>query len=214
MRSLQKALSARRGAPERTPRQPVGRGLPSQRRRRLACRNERRSSRPGQGCLCRRPSGQALVERSHRPVRRDRRLDRLVFARDDEAPVVGVVEIDIELGDNRWPRRRVDASRAPYLIMPKIGALNTSAASQIASAIFGVARGHAIKRAVRLDVVERHALGFEERLERADLVDQTVGELIASDLHLPPPEPLRSGSDGCAPTLTPCFLASCTVVRM
>ena len=82
-----------------------------------------------------------------------------------------------------------------------IGVLNTSAASQIASS-YGVAGGHAIERAVRLDVVQRHAFGFKKTLERADLVDDAIGKLLASDLHFATAEALpvrqrrmRSDSD-------------------
>src|SRR5262249_38230556 len=53
-----------------------------------------------------------------------------------------------------------------------------------------IARGHAVERAVRLDVVEGHALGLEKAPEGTDLVDQAVGELLAPDLHLASPEAL------------------------
>jgi hypothetical protein len=55
------------------------------------------------------------------------------------------------------------------------------------------ARGHAVERAVRLDVVELHALGLEEAFERADLIDDAIGELFPGDLHLAAAEALEVG---------------------
>jgi hypothetical protein len=46
---------------------------------------------------------------------------------------------------------------------------------------------------MRLDVVELHALRIEEALERADLIDDAVGELVAVHLHLAPAEALQVG---------------------
>ena len=46
---------------------------------------------------------------------------------------------------------------------------------------------------MRLDVVELHALDVEEGLERADLVDQAVRQLLAAHLHLAPAEALQVG---------------------
>ena len=59
-----------------------------------------------------------------------------------------------------------------------------------------VARGHAIEGAMRLDVVERHALGLEKALERADLIDQAIRHFLAADLHLAATETLQIRQGG------------------
>ena len=112
-----------------------------------------------------------------------------MLARDDEAPVVGVVEIDIELGDQSMAAGRVHAF---VLRIDHAEDWRLEHVGRVADGVgdLGVAGGHAVERAVRLYVVERHTLGFEEALERADLVDETIGELIASNLHFSPPKPL------------------------
>ena len=43
---------------------------------------------------------------------------------------------------------------------------------------------------MRLDVIERHVLSFEEAFQRADLVDKAVGEFVSPDLHLATAEAL------------------------
>jgi hypothetical protein len=67
---------------------------------------------------------------------------------------------------------------------------------------------------VRLDVVERHALGVEEALQRADLVDDAVGQFLAADLHLAAAEALQVGQRRMRADLDAMRLASATVVRM
>ena len=69
-----------------------------------------------------------------------------------------------------------------------------------------LARRHAVEHAVRLDVVEGHALGLEEASKRPDLVDQKVGELGPRDLHLAPPEALQVGKRRVRADLDPVLL--------
>jgi hypothetical protein len=54
-------------------------------------------------------------------------------------------------------------------------------------------RRHAIERAMGLDVIERYALGIEERLQSAHLIDQAVGQLRRIHLHLAAAETLKIG---------------------
>jgi hypothetical protein len=44
---------------------------------------------------------------------------------------------------------------------------------------------------MRLDMVQRHALGVQEPLQGADLIDDAVGQLFAANLHLAPTEALQ-----------------------
>jgi hypothetical protein len=69
-----------------------------------------------------------------------------------------------------------------------------------------LAGGHAVERAVRLDVVEGHALGIEEALERAYLVDEAVRHLLPADLHLAPAEALAVGERRVGAHLDPVLL--------
>jgi len=49
---------------------------------------------------------------------------------------------------------------------------------------------------VRLDVVQRDALRLEETLERADLVNQAIGQFFPTDFHFAPAESLQIGQRG------------------
>jgi hypothetical protein len=53
--------------------------------------------------------------------------------------------------------------------------------------------GHAIERAVRLDVIEHHAFGIQECPERADLVEQAVRQLFAGRSSFPCAKTLQIG---------------------
>jgi hypothetical protein len=49
---------------------------------------------------------------------------------------------------------------------------------------------------MRLDVVELHALALKKAFERADLIDDTVGQFFRAHLHLAPAETLQVGQGG------------------
>ena len=54
-------------------------------------------------------------------------------------------------------------------------------------------RRHPIERAMRLDVKQLHAFTFEKALQRADLIDDAIGQLFGPHLHFAPAEPLKIG---------------------
>ena len=56
-----------------------------------------------------------------------------------------------------------------------------------------VTRRHAIERAVRLDVVERDALGIEKSLQRADLIGDEIRHFRRCNDHRPAAEALQVG---------------------
>src|SRR5947209_4948022 len=134
----------------------------------------------------------ALLERAHSAVRGDLRFDRLVVARDDQPSVVGVVEIDVEFRDEAVPALRVHAlvlrvDHAEEGGLEDVGGV----ADRVGD--LRVARRHSVQRAVRLDVMKRHSLRVKKALERTDLVDEAVRQLVAADLHLTTAEPLSIG---------------------
>ena len=103
-----------------------------------------------------------------------------MLARDDQCAVVGIVEIGIEFGDEPM-------ARAPYRRFSC--RVSDHAHERHLEHLGGVADGlrhlfrprrHAVERAVRLDVVERHAFGLEKALQRADLIDDAVGQFFAA----------------------------------
>ena len=90
----------------------------------------------------------------------------------------------------RWPRARVDgfvqgADHAEQGRLEHVG--------RVAHGVrhFLVSRGHAVERSMGLDVVERHAFRLQKSLQGADLIDQTVGQLLAADFHFAAAETLQ-----------------------
>src|SRR5205085_2853266 len=113
--------------------------------------------------------------------------------------LIAVVEIRIELGDETVAALRENGlvQRTDHPHQRRLEDVR-----RIAEGVryFLAPRRHAVKRAMRLDMIQLHALGLEEALERADLIDEAVGELLAGDFHLAAAEALeirqgRMGSD-------------------
>ncbi len=57
----------------------------------------------------------------------------------------------------------------------------------------GILRSHVVERAVRLHVMQSHALGAGERFERTGLIEHEVVALLRGNLHRPAPESLQIG---------------------
>ena len=124
----------------------------------------------------------------------------VMFAGDDQRAVGAIVEIGVEFGDEAMAACRIDrfvqrAGHAQDRHVEDVGGV----ADRMRDLL--LPRGHAVEAAVRLDVVERHALGLEKPAQRADLVDHAVGHLVAAHLHLAPAEALagRAARDGRRP---------------
>ena len=106
------------------------------------------------------------------------------------AAVVVIVEVGVELGDHFEPAGGIDglvqrAFHAEYGLLE-----NQRGVANGVRHLF-VPRRHAVERPVRLDMVQRHALGGEEAGQRADLIDEAIGQLVPAQLHLASTEALQ-----------------------
>ena len=130
---------------------------------------------------------------------------RVMFARDDQAAIGAVFQIGVEFRDEPVPARGVDllvqsAGHAQKRHLEDIGGIADGMGDVL------LPRRHAVKAAVRLDMVQRHPLGLQKPAERADLVDQAVGHLLPVHLHLAPAKALQIGQAGMRADLHPMLL--------
>ena len=155
----------------------------------------------------------ALFDRAERALGGSCRVVGLVLARDDEVAVPVVFQIGIELGPPGQAAPRVDG------VVHGAGLSDQGHTEDLRGIGRGlgamlVLRGHAEERAVRLDVVEGRAGRFQEALERADLIDQEIAQLLALHLHLAAPKTLAVGERRVRADFTPCASARRTVACM
>ena len=132
----------------------------------------------------------ALGDRAQALGRGGVRVLGLVLAGDDEAAVVGIVEIGVELRDEAMAASGVDllVQRAEHAEQRRLEYVR-GVADRVSHVLDP--RRHPVQGAVRLDVVERHALRVEKPLQRADLVDEAIGQFLAADLHFAAAEALQ-----------------------
>ena len=87
----------------------------------------------------------------------------VMFARDDEAAVGVIVEIGVVFGDEGYDRGADETFSCSVPVMPNSGTLIDIGRVRHGLGDVLHPRSHAIERAVRLDVIEGHAFGIQER---------------------------------------------------
>ena len=151
-------------------------------------------------------SGQGPVAHCrHRTACGELRRHGRMFTRDDQLALVVIVQICEEFGQEAHAAPRVD------LFMQCSG--NAGDRNVIHRRGIGDGLGnmfltgrHAVERAVRLQMAERHSLEFQKCDERTDLVENDVGQLVTLDLHLASTEPGQIGQRDMRTHLDPVLL--------
>src|SRR5689334_6636714 len=67
---------------------------------------------------------------------------------------------------------------------------------------------HAVERTMRFEMIELHSLGIEKPLERSNLVDDAIGQLVTAHLHLAAAEALQIRQRGVRADLDAMFLGT------
>ena len=122
-------------------------------------------------------------------------VHRGVFAGDDHPAGIGIIQVGIVFRDVAMAAGRVDR------LMQGAGQAEDRHPEDIRRVAdrlrhMRLPRCHPIERTMRLDVVQRHALGREEARKRPDLIDQAGRQFLPPHRHLPPAEALQIRQGG------------------
>ena len=137
-------------------------------------------------------AGLALCNGAQTARRRLLRIHGFVFARYDQTAVVIIVEIGIIFGDEGVATGLVnDLVLCPDHAHQRGFEYIRSVADGVSDRF--VPRRHAVERAMGLNVIERHILGFQEALERTHLVNDAIGQFVTRHFHFATAEALKIG---------------------
>ena len=157
--------------------------------RQRALRMKRLRQRQLTAAQCRKAAG---LEHSRHSRSALRRVAVFVCARDHEAAVLVVVEVGKELG---YEVELVARGGALVLRAHEAHERHAERLDGERQRIGQLARArrHAVQRAMRLDVAERHTLAEQDAGQRTDLVPHHGQQFIGRDAHLTPAEALEIG---------------------